>query len=183
MDPENKDGTEVLETTVTEGETVETHEEPQITAEELISLREKASKADELEEKNKKLFERAKKAEAKVPSKDGDISNKDILFFAKADIHAEDIDEVTEMARLKKISASEAYDFMKPILDRKAEERKTASATHTKGGARGSAKVAPADLLAQASRNEDIEPTDENYKAIFQERLARKTAKFDRRKR
>lgn len=143
MEPkENMDGSEVLETTETEEETVETPDE-----EKEALKREK----EELENKNKQLYERLKKAETKT-SDDG-LSSKDVIFLAKTDIHEEDIAEVTELAKLKKISVAEAYKYLKPVLDVRAEERKTAQATQTKGG-RGTTTEKPEDILRRASQGQ-----------------------------
>ena len=173
----NQDDTEVLETPVVEIETTETSE-PTPTPEEIAGWKAKAAEADELASKNKQLFERLEKAKAQAPSKTtGELSSKDILFLAQNPVHEEDIDTVLDWAKFKKIPVTEAYKQMKSVLDVNAETRKSAEAINTKGGARGTAKVSPADLLAAASRNEDIDPTDENYNAIFQARLARKLRK------
>lgn len=174
MEP-NQDGTEVLETPVDTGEgAVETPIEPELTAEQIVELKEKAAKADELEEKNKKLFERAKKAEAGKSKDLGDLSQKDLLFLAKSDIHDEDVETVLDWARFKKIPVTDAHKELKSVLSLRTEERRTADATHTAGGARGSSKVSGEDLLAAASRGEEVDLTDENAAEIFRARLARK---------
>lgn len=184
----NEDGTEVLETPVevapetTQETPAEPESTPEISPEEIAGLREKAAKADDLEDKNKKLFERVKKAEARVPSKElGDLTNKDVLFLSKVDVHEEDLDTVLDWAKFKKISVADAHKEMKTVLDVRAEQRRTAEATNTKGSPRGTSKVSGIDLLAQAQRGEAVEPTDENFEAIQQARLARKTARYKKR--
>lgn len=177
---ENQDGSEVLETTETMvEETQEATEEetPSLSKEELDALRAKAAKAEELEEKNKQLYERAKKAEkAKAPSKEDGLSPVDIIYLAKVDIHDEDLPEVLEYAKKMGVSVKDAHAHYKPILAEKAEERKTASATQTKGGARGSSKTTGADLLARAERTGELPDTDEGMRALAQARLDRKKA-------
>lgn len=122
------------------------------------------------------------KPPSSVPSKQtGDLSQKDVLYLAKADVHEEDLDSVLEWATLKKIPVSQAKTEMQPILDKRTEERRTAAATNTKGGARGTSEVSGEDLLAQAQRGEEVEMTEENATKIFQARLARKTAKYKKR--
>ncbi len=163
MEPkENKDGSEVLETTETEEETVETPDE-----EKEALKREK----EELENKNKQLYERLKKLENKPSDTDG-LSSKDVIFLAKTDIHEEDIAEVTDLAKLKKISVAEAYKYLKPVLDVREEERKTAQATQTKGG-RGTSTTKPEELLRRASQGQ-IPQDDEGIEALVAAREAQR---------
>lgn len=155
----------------------ETHEEEvveeekvELTKAEVDELRQKAGERDEFEKKNKQLFERAKKNTQ--AEKDG-LSNKDLLFLAKTDIHEDDIEEVQDWAKFKKVSISEAYKQLKGTLDIRNEERKTADATSTKPGARGTTKTSPADVLSKAERGEVIE-TDEGMRDLFKARIDRK---------
>lgn len=179
MEP-NKDAPEVLETPETtetpEGET------PELTAEQIAELKAKAAKAEELENKNKQLFERAKKAEelAKVQKEPDSLSNKDLLFLAKADIHTEDVDDVLEWAKFKKVSVEEAYKHMKPQLDVRAEERRTAQATQAKGSPRGAAKVTGEDILKKAEKTGEIPETPEGIAALAEARMARRKAALSR---
>src|SRR3990167_7939980 len=91
---------------------------------------EKDKKIAEFEEKNAKLFERAKKAEAAKKEMDG-MSPKDTIYLAKTDIHEDDIGDVIEMARLKRITVQEAHKYLIPILKERQEERATAAVTAT----------------------------------------------------
>lgn len=173
---EIKDGAEVQETTA---EVVEetTEETPKLSDEEIADLKDKASVSSQ-------NFERAKKAEAELKeareklketntSQEG-LSNKDVLFLAKADIHEDDLDLVTEEARIKKMPVSEAYKFLKPILDVKAEERKTASATQSRGGMRGASKVTGDDLVNKFEQTGDVPETNEGITAFYLARQARR---------
>lgn len=178
MEPNQTDGSEVLETTEVAEET--TQETPaDISADEIADLKARAAKLEELEEKNKKLFERAKKAEAaakQVPSKDEDtLSNKDLLALAKANISDDDMDEVIEFAKFKKLSVSEAlkHATMRTILDERASERKTAATTLVRGGARGSAKVSGEEILSKAERTGEVPDSDEAMTELFKARRAR----------
>lgn len=171
---EEQDDSQVLETgESTDTAAVETPEEEQVTLSkaEADELRRKADERDELEKKNKQLFERAKKKDAASPQ-DG-LTNKDVLYLAKTDIHADDLDEVVEMARLKKVDVKQAHEFMAPILAKRAEERTTAQATHTRPSARGSSQESPEDFLMKAERGETVE-SNEGMQAIFQARAARR---------
>src|SRR5882757_499857 len=111
---ETPDLRETTEDTTTSAETVEVE-----TEEDLQALRERAALADDLEAKNKQLFERAKKAEGftlvngewvKAPKatpkpKTDDLSGKDILALSTSGIiEDEDIDFLKDAASLKKTS-------------------------------------------------------------------------------
>lgn len=173
MEPEEQVAPQDQETVEVAEETTE--ETPEMTPEEIAELKRKA-------EVSSQNFERAKKAEADlkaarenlktVPS-DG-LTNKDILFLAKADIHEDDLDEVLDYAKFKKIPVAEAYKHVKPILDTKAEERKTAQATHTKGGARSASKVSAEDLLRKAEQTGELPDSEEGLQEIFRARQARR---------
>lgn len=173
-DLETQDGEESTETGSEEGE-----ENPP-TPEELKALREKAARADELEEKNKQLFERAKKKEGAVEKKAVDsLTPKDALILAKANVHEDDLDEVLEWAAFKKIPVADALKdaTLKTILSTRAEERVTAEATNTEGGGRGAAKPSGDDLLRKAESTGEVPDTTEGMNALFLARQARKTNK------
>lgn len=156
MDELNQDGSEVLETTETEA-AEETTVDETLTAEEIAELRSKAAKADELEAKNKQLFERAKKAEttrAEPQAPSESLSTKDVVYLAKADLHNDDVDEVLELAKLKGISVSKAHEYLKPILDVRAEQRTSASAANVSNVRRGPSKVTDEVLVSKASKGE-----------------------------
>jgi len=124
------------------------------------------------EEQNKQLFNRAKKAEGfeevdgkwvkkpeakKEPEaepaeqpKQERLSDADLIVLAKADIHQDDIPEVLEYAKFKKIPVAEALksSVMKASLAEKEEQRKVADATSVKTSRRGSSKTSDEQKLA-----------------------------------
>jgi hypothetical protein len=179
MEDETQDGSEVLETTETEAEAGETTE---TTDERDTRIAQLEKDKAELESKNKQLFERTKKAEGDrkaeaAPSQEFALSEKDRIYLVKADIHEDDLDEVLDRAKSKGISVKDAYAQVKPLLDARTEERRTASATHTKGGARGAAKATGADFLAKAEQTGDVPETEAGMQALQEARLARKKQK------
>lgn len=179
----NMDGSDVLETTenVAEETTIETPE-AEVEAETPQTDAEKEqlkSRLEELEKKNKQLYERAKKAESSSKKDNDGLSNKDVLFLAKATIHEDDVDSLVTFARKMGMDMASAYQEYKPILDVKAEQRRTASATQTRGG-RGSAKVTGEDLLQKAEKTGEIPETDDGMRAIAEARLARRMAHIKR---
>lgn len=102
------------------------------------------------------------------------LSDKDVLYLARAtDIDPEDVDEVVTYAHKMGVSVSEAHKFYKPILSERAEERKTAQATQTRGN-RGTAHVSNDELLKRAEKGEELKDSD--LQAIAEARQARKVA-------
>lgn len=172
MEPEHKDESQVLETETTVEEKPQDTETIPEQEEDLETIRAKAAKADELEEKNKKLYARLKKKEEEnaAATTDG-LTNKDLLFLAKAEIHEDDIEDVTRYANLNKVTVSEAFNYLKPVLDVRSQERKTAQATNTKSVARGSSKISPEDILRKAESTGEVPETEEGLSALFQARL------------
>lgn len=118
-----------------------------------------------------------KKAETKVeaPTQTEGLSQKDVIYLAKADIHENDVDEVTKYAQKMGVSVKEAHEFYKPILNERNEERKTAQATQTKGGSRGSSKTSGDDLINQASIGK-LPESDEDINKLAEARMNRKVA-------
>ena len=173
MDEEIKDGQEVHKTP--EGDSPPSPEdddtsknEGELTPEEIKELQKKASASSQ-------NFERAKKAEdelrklKKDPSQkekkeDGLVlSPKDNLALIRAEVEDEDLDEVLEYARFKKVSVNEALKLplLKARLAELKQERATAIATQTKGGNRGQTKVSAETILAKAKQGDLPEETDE----------------------
>ena len=138
-----------------------------------------------LKETNKQLYERAKKAEtalkevkAQKPVEKAEVkselSNKDFLYLAKADVHEDDVDIVLEWAKFKGVDVKQAHKDMKPILDTKAEERKSAQATQTKGS-RGASKPTHDEVLSQASQG-NLPEKDADIESLAAARMASKIA-------
>ncbi len=152
----------------------------------------------ELQEKNKRLFERAKKAEAEAkllkaerlkkeeqakvatpvakPSEKQDVAltPMDAIILSKANItEAEDIEELVKYANFRGLSVSAALKdkTAQTILRDRAEMRQTAEATNTGNARRGSSKVSNEQILADV--NEGKFPTDPEALA-----KARHQAKF-----
>ena len=102
------------------------------------TLREKADKSEKAEETAKNQKTRAENAEAdlkkiKPPEKkeDGQLSTKDFYALTKANVPEEDIDDVSEYAKFKGITISEALNssVVKATLADKAESLRVAQAT------------------------------------------------------
>lgn len=143
----------------------------------------------ELEEKNKKLYERAKKAEEELkklkaakpkapeapaaPEKQG-LTPMDAIVLSTAKItDVEDIEEVVNYAAYKGIEIKDALKdkTMQTILRTKAEERQTAEATNTGAGRRGSSKPSGEQLLANARSGKPVDDIDALAEAHFNDKF------------
>jgi hypothetical protein len=136
-------------------------------------------KVERLEKSNVQLFARAKKSEGFEQDADGkwikkqapapveakpevkptpksstELSSEDVFVLVKAGIDEQDIEDVSEVAKLKKISIAEALKLplTKQILADKAEQRKVAEGTNTGANKRGSSKLSDDQLLQNADK-------------------------------
>ncbi len=169
---ENENEGELDTSTPTEDIVLETIEaEPEETPE---VLKEKLAKATEYGE-NQKI--RAEKAERKAketvkPEPVAEtISTKDILALSNAKVHEDDIDEVLDYAKYKKIPLAEALksSVVKTLLSEKEEQRKVADATNVGATRRGSSKVSDEVLLDKASKGE-LPSSDEDMERLVRAR-------------
>jgi hypothetical protein len=154
---------------------------------EIVSLREKSEKATKTEELANNYKVRAEKAEAKLNGKggeskepQGELTTQDVLFLSKADVHQDDMERVIKFAKDEKISIKQALsnDDLKAILDRRVEVRKTAAATQTKSGVRGSTKNDSAEILAK-SRKGEVPTSQEDIDKLVNARWDEKRKKAD----
>lgn len=137
-----------------------------------LSDEEKVEHYDKLKSLNKQLYVRVKKAEG-FELKDGkwvknqpevkkeeqiksnnNLSHFDLIAIMKADIPEEDVEVVLKYAEFNKTSVRDALNdsILKSILSTKAEERRTASATHTGKSNIGTAKISDEKLLEDARK-------------------------------
>ena len=137
----------------------------------------------DLQEKNKKLFERAKKAEAELKAlkskstakpntseKQDGISSLDAIALIKANItEKEDIDEVLEYSKLKGISIQESLksNVVRVLLAEKAEQRRTAEATNTSAARRGNTVLPDESIVSNANQGKFPEDPAVLAKAQF----------------
>lgn len=163
---------------VVEDETAEESETSQ-PDEDIEELRKRAKLAEDYktraeiaERENKKLKKPVVHSNESTP----DLNSRDLYALMQASVPQDDIDAVVEASKVLKLSVTDALksNVVKALLNEKAEERKTASTTNTKGGARGTAKVSGADLLSKAERGDTVPDSAENMQALFQARRASK---------
>lgn len=129
-----------------------------------------------VEDRNKQLFARTKKAEGFEPDGNGgwkkseakpkeeikgtsenskdSLTSADVFTLVKNDVPEEDIDEVLEYAKFKKISVAEALksSVVKTMLADKAEQRKVNEGTSTSGGRQSNARISDESLMANARK-------------------------------
>ena len=134
-----------------------------------------AKKQAELANNYKVRAEKAEKeSKEKVDTEKDGLTTKDVLFLSKSDIHPDNLDEVMEWAKFKKVSVQDAYGQLKPKLDVEAEQRRSAAATQTQAGQRGTAAVSGEELHALAQRTGEVPDNAEGMRALFKAKLARK---------
>lgn len=152
MDNEETVQVETLETPEATEEVVEAPEEE--TTGTVETPDERDIRIAELEEKNKKLFERAKKAEMErkvAPS--ASLSSSDLLAVTNAKVHEDDIEQVERFAKAEGLSIKEALKHadLKVILDLHDEQRLIAESTNISNVRAGISQVRDESLLESAS--------------------------------
>lgn len=140
---------------------------------------------EEKEEKVDKNFEeiatnqkkRAEKAEADAKelrkqleeAKDqSSLSQMDVIALAKADIHEEDLDTVTQFAQMKGVSVKDAIadNDVKAILERRTEVRKAAAASNT-GSGKASAPAMDGEALAREAQRGNLPEKTEDLEKMW----------------
>ena len=146
-----------------ERETSNPEEEKEEQQEDIEEVKQRLAKAEELAG-NYKI--RAEKAEAKAKTVQPaikpqeqitELTSKDVLVLANSGItNDEDVELIERWAKFNNKPIKEALkdDMLQTVLSKKKEERQTASATQTKGGAGGSAKLSGEALLEKARRGQ-----------------------------
>ena len=159
VEEETLDTQEEVETEVeAEAETeVETEEE------DVETLKARLAKAEELANNYKIRAEKAeKKPKTQVTTTNG-LSISEIAALTRANLEDEDVEEVLEYAKRKKISVSEALktDVITATLAIKNEKRKSAQAVHTGTTRRPSMGNSDERLLENARANKMPESVED----------------------
>ena len=127
----------------------------------------------QLEQHEKKFgFRTEQKVEQKPIASDG-LTSKDTIALINAKVHEDDIDDIVEYAKFKKVSVSEALKsgVIKSTLAEKQEQRNTANATNTGKTRSGNAKLSGEALLEKAQSTGDVPESDADMKALAEARL------------
>jgi len=145
-----------------------------------------------VDENNAKLYARTKKAEGfelvegkwvktqkpepkPEPVESQDLSQSDLIVLLRADVPEEDISEVTDYAKLKKISVAEALksSVIKTLLSDKAEQRRSAEAANTGSNRRTAPSTTPEAILEKASTGE-LPDTDDGIQRLAEAHISAK---------
>lgn len=109
---------------------------------ELKSFSEKSKKNEDLANNYKKRAEKAEQEAKKSAPVEENLTQKDWLVLAKADVHEDDMEEVIEFAKFKKVSVADALksSSLKAILSNNVEVRKSAEVAQAKPRSGGQQK-------------------------------------------
>ena len=101
------------------------------------------------------------------------LSAKDSARLMEKKIPVDDWDDVIDYAKYKGIPIADALksSVVKATLAGKSEERKTAEATNTGGGKRGSDKNSGDKLLKQAEEKNEFPESDKDMEALAKARI------------
>lgn len=162
---ENEENVREQDSNVQEEEVLETsNDDSNEESEDIENLKARLAKAEELANNQKIRAEKAErlaklkgeqpKTEAKIYQ--GDLTAKDTIAIMEAKVSSDDIDDVVEYAKFKKISIPEALksNVVKTMLAEKVEMRNTASAANVGSSKRTTSKVSDDILLSKASKGE-----------------------------
>lgn len=132
---------------------------------------------DKLKELNKKLYERAKKAESEAKElkkksetpkpniqnnaqEQKDMSSKDLYALMEHKVPSKHIDEVVKASKIlgKSIPETLQDGFVQARLKTLAEEEQTANATNTGGSKRTAAKLTDEQIVQRYTEGKDVDP-------------------------
>lgn len=154
-------------------ETLDTQEEAIVDAdsddtqediEDIEELKAKLAKAEELANNYKVRAEKAEKSKVQPTHKEAQgLSITDQMALVRADVHEDDLEEVQEFAKFKKITIAEALKtpMLKSILLDNKEKRDTAIAANITSSKRVSGKVSDETIFTKAMKGELPESDEE----------------------
>lgn len=100
------------------------------------------------------------------------VNLKDSLALLNAKVHEDDVDEVIDYAKFKKISIAEALksNVVKATLEEKAEYRATANATNTGKNKGSTGRLSGEALLKKTEKTGEIPESDEELEKLLDAR-------------
>lgn len=103
------------------------------------------------------------------------LSVKDSYALVKADVNEEDIEDVLEYAKFKKIPVAEALksSVVKSMLAEKDEFRKSQEASTTANTRKAQPKITP-DVILENAQKGKLGESEDDIKALFNARFTRK---------
>lgn len=124
--------------------------------------------------KYKAILDRNKNKKPEIKSQpkeksEGTMSIKDMYALNQANVHTDDLDEVLEYAKFKKISVAEALQssLIKATLADKSEYRKTANVSNTGAARKGAVKTSDDTLQANLSKGIVPEKGSDEAERLF----------------
>lgn len=173
---------EVVVPETTEDVTPEvTTDDTTVVEESVDEVKAKLAKTEELannykiraEKAEKKLKEPKEIKDVEKKSSDNSLSTKDLYALTFSKVAEEDIDEVLDYAKFKKISVSEALktSTVKNLLKEKEEQRNIANATNTNTTRRSNAKLSDEAVIEKAKKG-NIPQTDEEISRLAEANMA-----------
>lgn len=108
------------------------------------------------------------KQEVKATQTEQSLSIKDSFALAKANVEEDDIEEIADYAKLKKITISEALktNFVKSLLNEKAEYKKSQEASTTPNVKRATPKITD-DVILENARKGKLPESEDDIRALF----------------
>ena len=164
---EVQDVEEVEETTETT-ETVDTTEDVETLKKTIKTLE---AQKNHWKDKANKPAEVSVKETPKA-AKQEELSTRDVFVLVKNNVAEEDIQDVVDYAKMKKITVADALksSFVKSILKDKEQERQTASATSTGASRRTVSKVSDETILSKASSKGELPDSDDDMARLIKAR-------------
>jgi len=107
--------------------------------------------------------------EKKSSAKSEELGSKDLFALMQNQVHEDDIDDVVEVAKLRKVTVAEALklDLTKTILAKKSEYRKSAEVANTAPARKGATKISDDALLGGLSEGKIPEKGSEEAERLF----------------
>lgn len=156
----------------------EAPEEEQQEEESVEEYKERLAKAEELANNYKTRAEKAE-AKAKKPAeaKKDDIDSRDMMALIRANVPDEDVDQVVEFAKFKKIPVAEALksNVVKTMLEDSAEMRKTAQASNTGVARRAGVKLTDEMILQNAKQSGVLPEGDDDMNRLIDAQIEQST--------
>lgn len=151
-------------------ESDESEEEEQLVPKKQLDQALARAKKAEAKLKDQEPKEPRKEVKPKAKTEDLTLSQSDVLYLAKAEIHEEDVEELVRIAKIQNKTLKETHNlsWVRSWLAERDEERATAEATATKNRP-GSNKVKPSQVMEKARKGELPENPEDLADAAIRE--------------
>jgi hypothetical protein len=168
----SKIDTEVTENTEIEEESAE--ESSEVSEVEELKKRIKTLEFKRAHDKKKMEEYESEHSKTQVNTNNSSMSMADMLFIKNSNLESpEDLAIAEQFARVEGVSLAKALqsDIVKIAIERKAEQRKTASMSYTGTAKKAAYRVSDDVLFENAMSNKAIPETDEDIRRLINKRL------------